>query len=216
MESPRVVFIIPAYNEEITVAKVINSISKFGSSIVIDDASYDKTAEVAKTNGAIVITHSKNLGYDKSLNSGFKIADKMGFKFAITLDADQQHDTKVVPKLLSELFDKEVDIVAGVRVNSQRFSEYIFKVISKYVWGLKDPLCGLKGYRMDIYKKFGTFDTFNSIGTELLIRASIKNKKISQINVNINKRIDKPRFGNIIYANYKIFKALLICLIKLR
>ena len=143
------------------------------------------------------------------LIQALKIADKMGFKFAITLDADQQHDTKVVPKLLSELFDKEVDIVAGVRVNSQRFSEYIFKVISKYVWGLKDPLCGLKGfYRMDIYKKFGTFDTFNSIGTELLIRASIKNKKISQINVNINKRIDKPRFGNIIYANYKIFNEL--------
>jgi len=216
MESSRVVFIIPAFNEELTIAEVINSISNNGSVIVVDDGSSDKTSKIAKKNGAIVIKHSKNFGYDKSLNTGFQTANKMNFKYIITLDADLQHDTSIIPKILLKLMKENVDVVACVRMNSQRISEYVFKIISNYVWGLEDPLCGLKGYNIDIYKKFGKFDTFSSIGTELVIRASKINKKIDQIKVQINPRKDKPRFGNIVYANFKILRALIICLIKLR
>ena len=84
------------------------------------------------------------------------------------------------------------------------------------MWGLKDPLCGLKGYNMEVYRKFGYFDSFNSIGTELLIRSVKSNFKIKQINITTRKRLDRPRFGNVLQSNIKIFRALITCLIKLK
>ena len=216
MESSKIVFIIPAFNEESTIAKVIDSLINYGKIIIVDDGSIDDTANIAKRKGAIVEIHKKNQGYDKALNTGFKKANKMGFEFAITLDADLQHDVNVVPKIIEILKEQNAQIVAGVRSNSQRFSELIFKKISSFIWGLKDPLCGLKGYSMEVYRKFGYFDSFNSIGTELLIRSVKSNFKIKQINITTRKRLDRPRFGNVLQSNIKIFRALIICLIKLK
>lgn len=216
MESFKIIFIIPAYNEEKTISDVVSSLKSYGQILIVDDGSTDQTAHIAKKNGAIVRKHKKNYGYDSALNTGFETADILGFDYVITLDADLQHDTIVIPEFINQLVHKNAGIVAGVRLKSQRISELIFKKISKLIWGLQDPLCGLKGYNMEIYRKYGFFDTFNSIGTELLIRSANKKIKIKQIIVQTRKRFDKPRFGNVIFSNYKILRALLICLIKFR
>ena len=70
----------------------------------------------------------------------------------------------------------------------------------------------MKAYRIEIYNELGHFDSYNSIGTELAIFASKKNKKIKQINFKTNERLDNPRFGKIIFANYKILRALFYAL----
>ncbi len=212
MESSRIAIIIPAYNEEKTIEEVVNSVKNYGVPIVIDDGSVDNTAKISKNTGAIVIIHKKNKGYDSALNSGFKIAKQKEFFIAITVDADLQHDFKIIPKYI-KILNSDADIVTGIRNNTQRISEKIFKIISNFLWGLKDPLCGLKGYKMHVYDDFGFFDTYNSIGTELLIRSRLKQKKIIQIEINTKKRIDKPRFGNFLMANYKIFRSLFLSLI---
>jgi len=216
MESFKIIFVIPAYNEEKTISDVISSLKSYGQILIVDDGSTDQTSFIAKKCGAIVKKHEKNYGYDSALNTGFKTASILGFDYAITLDADLQHDTVVIPEFINQLVHKNVGIVAGVRLKSQRISELIFKKISKFIWGLQDPLCGLKGYNMEIYRKYGFFDTFNSIGTELLIRSVNKKIKIKQLVIQTRKRVDKPRFGNVIFSNYKILRALIICLIKFR
>ena len=216
MELFKIIFIIPAYNEEKTISDVINSLKLYGKILIVDDGSTDQTAHIAKKSGAIVRKHKKNYGYDSALNTGFDTANILGFDYVITLDADLQHDTIVIPEFINQLVYKNAGIVAGVRLKSQRISELIFKKISKFIWDLQDPLCGLKGYNMEIYRQYGFFDTFNSIGTELLIRSAKKKIKIKQITVQTRKRFDKPRFGNVIISNYKILRALIICLIKFR
>ena len=215
MESPRIAIIIPAYNEEATIKDIVKSTINYGFPIVVDDGSEDNTADIAFKYGAKVKKHKINQGYDMALNTGFEIASKKGFKYAITLDADLQHDTSIIPKV-EEYLNSGADIVVGIRPRSQRISEKIFKIVPYLVWGLKDPLCGLKGYNMHVYNDIGIFDTFNSIGTELLIRSSVKKKKIIQISIQTKKRKDYPRFGNSFYANYKIFRALIYCLIKIK
>ena len=92
MDRSRVAIVIPAFNEEKTISKVVRAANKFGKSIVVNDGSKDNTGEIAKRSGAIVFMHKINLGYDAALNTGFKKAAKLKFDYIITLDADGQHD----------------------------------------------------------------------------------------------------------------------------
>ena len=77
MVRSKVAIIIPAFNEEETITKVVKEATKFGKVIVIDDGSLDKTGEKAKRSGAILQIHKANLGYDAALNTGFKKAVKL-------------------------------------------------------------------------------------------------------------------------------------------
>ena len=74
MERFNIVSIIPALNEENSIIKIINQVSKYSDVIVINDGSEDNTSYLANKCGATGIDHSKNLGYDASINSGFKKA----------------------------------------------------------------------------------------------------------------------------------------------
>ena len=209
MDRSKIAIIIPTFNEEFTIEKVVKSSSFFGVPIVVDDASNDRTVEKVKSLKAILISHKKNLGYDKTLNTGFKYASAQGYKYLITLDADNQHDINSIPEFIKYL-DLGYDLVGGVRGKRNRIAEKIFCLFTKLLWGLSDPLCGLKAYNFKLYLDFGYFDSYQSIGTELLINARRAGKKIKQIDVKIFSRSDKPRFGNNIYANYKIFRALIL------
>ena len=64
--------LIPAYNEEKTIKKIIKKINKFGKVLVVNDASEDKTKKISISAGALVINHKKNLGYNKAIDTGLK------------------------------------------------------------------------------------------------------------------------------------------------
>lgn len=57
--------VIPACNEATTIGETVQAVSRFGQAIVIDDCSHDKTATIADDNGAIVVSHPNNQGYDR-------------------------------------------------------------------------------------------------------------------------------------------------------
>ncbi len=213
MVRPSVGIVIPAFNEALTIASVINSVSRFGVPIVVDDASTDNTVGIAISCHAEVVTHKSNLGYDEALNSGFIYAKNLGLKFIITIDADGQHNPCLVEKVVRHLTDG-ADLVIGVRDHTQRISEYFFCVVADFLWSLRDPLSGLKGYRISLYEEKGAFDTYKSIGTELCIFAAKKKKVIFQFPIVIRPRKDKPRFGSGIFANFKILRALIYGIIK--
>ena len=99
-------------------------------------------------------------------------------------------------------------MVIGVRNRQQRIAEYVFALVSSLMWGIRDPLCGMKAYRMELYRALGHFDMYGSIGTELAIYAARQHKKIVQIPVLTHDRVDAPRFGRKLSANLQIFKAL--------
>jgi hypothetical protein len=96
----------------------------------------------------------------------------------------------------------------------QRFGEAVFSFVGRSLWGISDPLCGLKGYRLQDYLRVGAFDTFGSIGTELAVRVVASGGKYREIPVVTRLRQDAPRFGRRFSGNAKIFRALLILLYK--
>lgn len=207
MDKHQVAIVIPAYNEENTIYDQVHSVKENGVVIVVNDASIDNTEKKALKAGAVVVNHKSNKGYDGALNSGFLKANELGCQIIITFDADGQHDPTIIKNFIM-LINNGYDVVIGVRGKFQRVSEHIFSWVSKFKWGIEDPLCGMKGYSANVYKKLGHFSSYNSIGTELCIFSQKFGYKIVQIPVKVNDRNDYSRMGGRLSANIKILKAL--------
>ena len=94
----KIVAVIPAYNEETRIASVIRAAFTFVSAvIVVDDGSQDRTAEVARDAGAIVLVHPENSGSGAATMTGVEAARHMHSDIIVTLDADGQHDPRISP-----------------------------------------------------------------------------------------------------------------------
>ena len=180
MDRSRVAIVIPAFQEKKNISKVVKGALKYGQTIVVDDGSKDETGRVAKKLGAIVEFHKNNLGYDAALNTGFKKAAKLNIDFIITIDADGQHNTVLLKKII-KLLRSGASIVLGVRNKKARFAELLFGLYTKHQYGILDPLCGLKGYSIESYKLCGYFDSYKSIGTELMLKNIFIGKSFKQV-----------------------------------
>ena len=108
--------IIPAYNEEINIAKVIKDVIPYVDTIVvIDDCSCDNTYIEAKKAGATVLRHVINRGQGAALQTGNEYAIKHGADVIVHFDADGQFLAKEISMAILPLVNKEVDVVLGSR-----------------------------------------------------------------------------------------------------
>lgn len=213
--SPRLAAVIPAFNEARSIQAVVQQVSQRALAIVVDDGSTDDTAALARDAGAHVVIHPFNRGYDGALETGIRTALELGCTFAVTMDADGQHDPTLLDRFLAEL-QAGADLVIGHRDRTQRWSEALFCIVGRAVWGLYDPLCGMKGYRLAILAKVADLSTYASIGTELAIRLTKSGVRPSQPKIKTRPREGMSRFGGGFNANLRICKALWIGLVRRR
>lgn len=114
----KLLIIIPAYNEEKSIAKVIRSIQRdcpLFDIVVINDGSRDATALLAEKCGVTVISLPFNLGIGGAVQTGLLYAHRHNYDVAIQLDADGQHKSEEVYKLLNTINDNHCDMVMGSR-----------------------------------------------------------------------------------------------------
>jgi glycosyltransferase involved in cell wall biosynthesis len=114
----RTVAVVPAFNEAEAVGTVVDEIRAFDPAIdvvVVDDASTDDTAAVARAHGAIVLRLPFNVGIGGAVQTGFLYALEEGYETAVRLDGDGQHDAAELGKLLAPLERGEADLVIGSR-----------------------------------------------------------------------------------------------------
>ena len=109
--------IIPAFNEEDSIAAVIKGIRKYSDAdvIVIDDGSAGSTRARAREAGARVIRHPYNMGYGVALQTGYKYALKENYDLLVQMDADGQHDPRYIPNLFTPVESGETDVAIGSR-----------------------------------------------------------------------------------------------------
>jgi UDP-N-acetylglucosamine---dolichyl-phosphate N-acetylglucosaminyltransferase len=108
--------LIPAYNEEKTIADVLKStMPHVDAIIVVNDGSSDRTAQIAQTHGAHVVSHVINRGLGAAIGTGFAAAQKLGADIVVTLDADGQHDATEIPKFVTAI-ENDADVVIGSRM----------------------------------------------------------------------------------------------------
>jgi len=211
MDRPRVAIVIPALNEAASIGRIVTHASRHGLPIVVDDGSSDDTGRIARDAGADVVQHPQTRGYDQALESGFARATTIQCENVITLDGDGQHDPQLLSMFIQAL-ETGADVVIGVRDKKQRVSERAFAIAAGCLWGVHDPLCGMKGYRLSLYRELGHFDSYGSIGTELALFAARAGRRIVEIPIVTRPRSGSSRFGQALSANWRIFRALVLSL----
>ena len=126
-------FVIPAFNEEKRLGKVISGLKKAGyyNLVVIDDCSRDNTAKIAERSGAIVLKHIINRGQGAALRTGIEYALSKGADFIVTFDADGQHRIEDIPAMLSPVVKGSADISVGSRFLSGQKLPLVRKMLLK-------------------------------------------------------------------------------------
>ena len=110
--------IVPAFNEEEAIGRVVEEIHAFDPQIeivVVDDGSHDRTAQVARAAGARVLRLPFNLGIGGAVQTGFRYAHENDFELAVRVDGDGQHDPAQLGAVIEPVLRGEADIVVGSR-----------------------------------------------------------------------------------------------------
>jgi len=107
--------LIPAHDEEATIGGVVRDARQRWSApvVVIDDCSGDRTAEVSRRAGAIVLPLSIRLGAWGATQAGLRFAVRAGWPIVVTMDADGQHEPDQIGALIGPLQAGEADVVVG-------------------------------------------------------------------------------------------------------
>ena len=188
---------IPAFNEAKNIALIITKLKKITDSIIVcDDGSSDLTGEIARGLGAIVISHSKNMGYGAAIRSLFLKSKELGLDSLVTLDADGQHRIEDVNSVFDPINDKIADIVIGSRFLDKkseempRYRKVGVKIITKVTnlsikEKLTDSQSGFRAYSKNALQKIIPSDAGMGVSTEILIKASNMNLKIAEVPIKV-------------------------------
>jgi glycosyltransferase involved in cell wall biosynthesis len=130
MSNPRkALAIIPAHNEEDTIAEVISEIQFANPRIdilVVNDASTDGTSNAARKTGVRVADLPINLGIGGAVQTGFKVAQELEYEIVVQIDADGQHDPSCIKDIVGPLLDDKADVSIGSRHMSNGNQESTF------------------------------------------------------------------------------------------
>ena len=188
---------IPAYNEEKNIATIITRLKKITDKIIVcNDGSSDLTSKIAEELGAIVINHERNLGYGAAIRSIFLKAKNSDCDILVTFDADGQHRVEDIDKVIKPISNGESDIVIGSRFldeNEKEVPNYRkvgIKVITKITNAtikkqLTDAQSGFRAYSKKVLNELNPSELGMGISTEILIKASAKNFRISEVPIKI-------------------------------
>ena len=190
----KILFVIPAYNEEANIEKVLKEIKKdasFADIVVINDCSKDNTKDIVERNGVKCISNIFNMRYAMAVQTGIKYALKYNYDYVIQFDADGQHIASEAIKLYNEAKEGNYDIVIGSRYLEDmgypcpffrrigtKIFEFLIKLFTKK--RIADPLSGFQCLNKDVikrYAKMGNYPEFpdaNLVIEMLLIGYSIK------------------------------------------
>lgn len=173
------VVMIPCLNEEATIGEVIKRIPKKIPKIekikvlVINDGSTDKSAQIAKKNGAYVASHPIRRGLGDTFKDGIERALRLGADIIVNIDGDLQFDPKDIPKLIKPITDEHFNFVTATRY--QKYLEYnsrgrgiknwgnkIFAKLIYRITGQKytDVSCGFRAYSRQAAAKLSLFGHF--------------------------------------------------------
>jgi glycosyltransferase involved in cell wall biosynthesis len=120
---PRALVIIPAFNEEDSIARVVSRVRAavpYADVVVVNDGSTDATARIAGEHGAFVLDLPYNLGIGSAMQTGFIFARDNDYEVAFQVDGDGQHDPSEIPQLLEALESSGADVVIGSRYVEDR------------------------------------------------------------------------------------------------
>jgi len=194
---PKIIAAIPCFNNEHFITELVSSARKYVDEVVvIDDGSYDGTAEAARAAGALVINHGKNRGYGEAIKSCFEAAKANAACALVILDGDGQHNANEIPRLLEPVIRGEADIVIGSRFltneqNMPKYRKFGISVIT-FLWNfgskmkVSDAQSGFRAYSKKIFGNSSLFEEGMSVSIETLEKARMKGAIIKEVPISCN------------------------------
>ena len=207
------IIIIPSFNELYSLKKILKKLSKKYKLIVIDDGSKDSTSKMLNAFKIESIINKKNIGYEKSLIKAINYTIKKypNTKNIITFDADGEHKTSDLNKIIMFIKIKKPALLICNRKNIKRFSEKIINYFFKIKFNVEDPLSGLKVYNIKILKKYLNKIKPDHFLVNLTKKICAQKHKVLNFPIKCNIIGNRqPRIGNYFLSNIKILKILLI------
>ena len=202
----RLIILIPAYNEEGTIADVLAAIpSSFPGvdqfiTLVVDDGSSDHTAQIAREAGAVVICHGRNRGVGCAFTTGLSKALEMGADIMVNIDADGQFTPEEIPLLITPILKDRADFVVGDRFTNpegkvhkpQHMSGIKFwgnKVMTRFINTLtgghfQDVSCGFRAYSREAMLQLNLSGQF-TYTQETFIDLAEKGLRIKNVPVSV-------------------------------
>lgn len=165
---PRILIIIPAYNEEDNIVAVVENLKKNFSNydyIVVNDGSIDNTAGLCREHCYCMLDLPINLGLAGAFQAGMKYAMYRGYDYAIQYDGDGQHDPQYIAGMLEKAERENLDIVIGSRFvtvrkpfNARMIGNRIITACIKITTGknIGDPTSGMRMFNIRMIKKLAT------------------------------------------------------------
>ncbi len=114
----KLLVIIPAFNEEASLGRVISSIRENvpqADIVVVNDGSSDSTAAIAEKAGVVVLSHIYNLGIGATMQTGYRYAEVKGYDITVQVDADGQHPADQIGRIIDPIIKRRADMVVGSR-----------------------------------------------------------------------------------------------------
>ena len=188
---------IPAFNEEKNIAAIMTRLSDVADTVIVcNDGSSDLTSNIAEKMGAVVVNHEKNLGYGGAIRSIFTKAKNVEGDVLVTFDADGQHRVEDIENVVAPIINQEADIVIGSRFLDEsekevpHYRKVGIKVITKITNAsikekLTDSQSGFRAYSKKAVDELNPSELGMGISTEILIKASNKGFKISEVPIKI-------------------------------
>lgn len=187
--------IVPTYNNQKTLKKVLDSILDFTQNIIIvNDGSTDETSEILKQYSQFTqIHHPKNIGKGRALRNGFRKAIEMNFEYAITIDSDGQHFASDIPSFISEIQKEPNSLLIGSRNMTQenvpKKSSFGNKFSNFWFWfettiKLEDTQSGFRLYPLKLIPKQFYTNKFE-FEIEVIVRSAWKGIVVKNIPIQI-------------------------------
>jgi len=169
----KVLFIIPAFNEEANILKAVQSIHQENAEwdiLVINDGSTDQTGQICKDHQIPVINLVMNLGIGGAVQTGYIYAHRHHYDIAIQFDGDGQHEISSVYDLIQPILDDKADFVIGSRFIDKKRDNFQssslrrigIRIISAFIWVLSgkpvlDPTSGFRAANKKVIEFFATY-----------------------------------------------------------
>ncbi|MBT9138557.1 MAG: Undecaprenyl-phosphate mannosyltransferase [Syntrophomonadaceae bacterium] len=198
----KILVIVPAHNEEDNILRTLREIREKASYVdilVVNDGSTDRTSEIVRNNGSVIIDLPFNMGIGAAVQTGFKVALEREYDIAIQIDADGQHNPSYIPMLCEPILKGDADVVIGsrykeksnyktniVRLAGIKFFSWLASMITRQK--ITDTTSGLRALNQNAIALFSKEYPTEFPDAEAIILLGYRGFRVSEIPVEMRKR----------------------------
>jgi glycosyltransferase involved in cell wall biosynthesis len=201
---PKIVAVIPAYNEAGHVGEVVRSVSDHVDHVVVvNDGSRDQTAEEARSAGAFVCSHLVNRGLGGGVATGLQAALWLGADIIVTLDADGQHVPHEVREVTGPIVRGEADFVIGSRLMNpkgmplvRRLANRAADLCTRLIFGVRvnDSQSGFRAFSRRVAESIEIRTSRMEVSSEIVVEVARRGFRIAEVPITV------------IYTDYSLSK----------